>query len=582
MLFLRDIDVDVQLRCCSCGHGGALPRALLVRRFGPNYPVLSIAPHYRCSRCDSRDTESRPAPREDVHRDRVTEAPAEPSFDASLAALQGLLASVRGPDKAEEAYRPPPLWSRSNDEVGDKPIGKRPVNDRWDGGKLDDDKPDDDGPDDDEPGLDRTGLDDFPPLPAFKPFVAPEPRPSVTSWADAGAADSDADDDELADTGWDEPDMEPERPAAPAWTPPPVTAKSFRPLEDLAADGPADTDASPLWEPVSLADMAARQEGGAAIADEEDEDQDEDQDEDLLKNDAPLDETLAAMRRFFADADLAGDDEPPAPPVRSAANDTRAAGFAQALDDPKDREEDDEPEDDPAETPVFSYRALVRDDFDEDSTEDDQPEDHDDAEPADADILAFTIRDPEKPAPPPPRLGRAASATPSPADEDVGFDKTLAALRSMIEDAATEPKVVPVRRKTRPAAVPPPEAMDTPEAAVPPLPRVDDPDARTPAKAAKPRRSSQEREIEEAMKALRDLVEDDTPPPQPVLPTRSGGKAKPGPVIRDEVAEEFPPAEPVTPPVGKKRTEADSDTSPLSKTIAALRGMLELDGRRKR
>ncbi|WP_449230176.1 hypothetical protein [Azospirillum doebereinerae] len=569
MLFLRDIDVDVHLRCCSCGHGGALPRALLVRRFGPNYPVLSIAPHYRCSRCDSRDTESRPAPREDVYRDRLAEAPAEPSFDASLAALQGLLASVQGP----EARRPQPSWTQANDEPEDRPVAKRPVVGTWD------DEGDDEGDDDQRHGGksddDGPSLAGFPPLPAFKPFVAPEPRPSVTSWADADAADTEDDDNELADTDWDEPEMEPDRSAAPAWTPAPVSAKTFRPLEDLAADGPADADASPLWEPVSLADIVARQEGPPAIADEEE------ADEDLLKDDAPLDETLAAMRRFFADADLAGDDEPAAPSVRSAANDARAAGFAQAPEDP---EEDGDDDDDPAEPPVFSYRALVRDDFDEESAEDDQPEDGDDAEPTDADILAFTIRDPEKPAPPPPRMGRAAPVTPPPAaDEDAGFDKTLAALRSMIEDAATEPKIIPVRRKTKPAAVPPPDAMDTPEEPAPGPSRTDDPVAKPPPKPAKPRRSSQEREIEEAMKALRDLVEDDAPPPpEPVLPTRAGGKAKPDPVMRD-AAEELPPADPVAPPpVGKKRVEADSDSSPLSKTIAALRGMLELDGRRKR
>ncbi|MGQ9370928.1 hypothetical protein [Azospirillum sp. ST 5-10] len=60
MLFLRDIDGDVRIRCLSCGHEGRLLRADLVRRFGPGYPVLSLAPHFRCSRCHSRDTESRP------------------------------------------------------------------------------------------------------------------------------------------------------------------------------------------------------------------------------------------------------------------------------------------------------------------------------------------------------------------------------------------------------------------------------------------------------------------------------------------------------------------------------------------
>ncbi len=59
------------------------------------------------------------------------------------------------------------------------------------------------------------------------------------------------------------------------------------------------------------------------------------------------------------------------------------------------------------------------------------------------------------------------------------------------------------------------------------------------------------------MKALRDrMEEEDAPAPAP------------------------PPMEPA--PKGKKRGDAEGDASPLSKTIAALRGMLELDGRRKR
>jgi len=62
MLFLRDIDVDIEIRCRICGHGGTLPLSEMRRRFGPSYPVLSIAPHFRCSRCGSRDTECAPAP----------------------------------------------------------------------------------------------------------------------------------------------------------------------------------------------------------------------------------------------------------------------------------------------------------------------------------------------------------------------------------------------------------------------------------------------------------------------------------------------------------------------------------------
>ncbi|MBK3802791.1 hypothetical protein GAY33_26910, partial [Azospirillum brasilense] len=96
MLYLRDIEVDVHVRCRACGHEGVLPRADMNRRFGPNYPVLSIAPHYRCSRCNSRDTESRPAPPPFATPVTATTMAEEaPSFAGPLAALQGLLDAVR-------------------------------------------------------------------------------------------------------------------------------------------------------------------------------------------------------------------------------------------------------------------------------------------------------------------------------------------------------------------------------------------------------------------------------------------------------------------------------------------------------
>jgi len=92
ILFLRDIDVDIQMRCRNCGHEGLLARGDLERRFGPSYPVLSIAPHYRCSRCHSKDVESSPGP-------LAAPPPApqdEDTVDAGIAALQGLLDAVRG------------------------------------------------------------------------------------------------------------------------------------------------------------------------------------------------------------------------------------------------------------------------------------------------------------------------------------------------------------------------------------------------------------------------------------------------------------------------------------------------------
>ncbi|MBP2229735.1 hypothetical protein J2847_003034 [Azospirillum agricola] len=562
MLFLRDIDVDVQLRCRACGHGGILPRSILERRFGPNYPVLSIAPHYRCSRCEARDTESRPAVPDRFAGDAAPPSD-DVSFDAPLAALQGLLASVRGSEKpaaARAAASPPPAspppWSGLED------------------------------PEDS--------------LPAFKPFVAPKPLVAATGPAAVELAANDVAETDWGETDWDEP--------------PPVRSPAFgkatRDLEELAADGPADADARPLWEPVSLADMAARldshrgepageadvdpagRDAAAAGADE-----------------GPLDETLAAMRRFFADADLA-DADPEEETGRPAA--LKPA----PVDDDKDGD------DDSALPPVFSHKVFARTDFDDSDEEWDEVDVSGDEagwgadeagaetgeeEPADEDIVAFAIRDPERPAAPP-KAERAAK--PVPANDGDGFDRTLAALRSMIEDAAVEPAPVPIRRKTRPSAEPPapPDEpkdpghagaeSDGPDVAVPDEP----PAVKAPGKAGRaakaggsPKRSAQEREIEEAMRALRDLVEDDDPPlskPLPVKPL----PAKPAVVVRPSFgrAEEFPAAdsaeeapmelspEKPAPPAGKKRAEADGDSSPLSKTIAALRGMLELDGRRKR
>ncbi|HYG89740.1 MAG TPA: hypothetical protein VD978_26185 [Azospirillum sp.] len=91
MLFLRDIQVDIQMRCRRCGHAGLLARPDLERRFGPNYPVLSIAPHYRCSRCDSKDVESRPALKS---RPPIPAAEEQHGFDGALGAPQGLLQSI--------------------------------------------------------------------------------------------------------------------------------------------------------------------------------------------------------------------------------------------------------------------------------------------------------------------------------------------------------------------------------------------------------------------------------------------------------------------------------------------------------
>lgn len=582
---------------------------MLERRFGPNYPVLSIAPHYRCSQCDSRDTESRPAPAQTSTLD-VDDHAADPSFDASLAALNGLLASVRGGDA------PPP--SRRTDPPPERPTF-------------------------------TAAPFPLPPLPAFD---SPDFDPD---------ADWDLDNPAPLDA------LPPEEEVDPFDTPPPPP-KPARPLEELVADGPAD-DADPLWEPVSLADMANRH-GAAPPPVEEDTDA-----EDWAPppprrhtrsfDNAPEDETLAAMRRFFAEADpteeeeidstdsgsnhYASDRAPHSPRFESER--LTRHGHAQDLDDlPLELDEEDAERDS---EPVFSHKALVRQDFeddledpdgftnsdtlDSDSADDDAADsdsanaarrwaenldEEDEEEPTDAEILAFAIRDPEirthappQPSPPTPakakaeRPTRRASAA-TDGDEEGGFDKTLATLRSMIEDAATEPKPG-ARRKSKPAPAPDPTLDDLDEASapddVPPPPR------RSTAKAsAKPsaskggnsKQSAQEREIEEAMKALRDLVEDDEEPPPPaarpvippVIPSVASKTALPAadrPLSRPTWEEDddvpAPPRmanasplmeEPLPPP--RPAVKDAAKDSPLSKTIAALRGMLELDGRKKR
>ncbi|RJF81529.1 hypothetical protein D3877_15390 [Azospirillum cavernae] len=600
MLFLRDIDSDVQLRCCACGHSGLLPRSMLVRRFGESYPVLSIAPHYRCSRCDSRDTESRPAlvlPTVLEHED----AP-DPSFDASLAALNGLLASIRGSDEAEDAPRrangPPPDSMPDWNLDSSAPLDALP--------------PEDDPPD---------PLDDHPPARGGLADTDDDEADGLPDWADWRRT--------LADR-IEDPPRKPDR------SPP------ARPLEELVADGPAD-DADPLWEPVSLAEMADRHGAPPPVVEDEDEVA-EDWTPAPRKpapraaaiDDVPADETLDAMRRFFAQADLEEEEDAPAPaakprPMPAWMDDRDATPDAEPTEDGARATEDSES--------AFSHKALVRRDFDEDIDDDDTLSEEDfadgdsddeiaakadgrgwadildDEEPTDEEILAFAIRDPEKlaPAPPPPpppppppvrakaeRPAKRAAASAANGEEDGGLDKTIAALRSMIEDAATEPKAAP-RRKAKAAPPPVVDEGDSDDGSAPPFAIADDdapPPPRKPvgkpsaSKGGNAKQSAQEREIEEAMKALRDLVEDedeDDVPPESAAPPRESAKAPRRPAwdedddapparapSRRAMDDEPPSAKPPPPPQPTK------DGSPLSKTIATLRGMLELDGRKKR
>ncbi|WP_146203602.1 hypothetical protein [Azospirillum sp. TSH100] len=455
------------------------------------------------------------------------------------------------------------------------------------------------------------------------------------------------------------------------------------PLSDLVADGPGDGRAEPLWEPVSLADMAARlgstsppddwddepsvgpsssSEAKAPANDERSEPVRVDVSEDGDPEDGD-DETLMAMRRLLAQA-YGSDDEPEdgregLVPKSSAGRTASLADHRQSGGDFSGDEPVPGPCHDEEEPPAFSHKVLVRRDFEDDWSDgdgdtgadpwrmdsgDDNPEDGfddgepDGDEPSEEEILSFAIRDPEKPAPalrsakpaplPPAepldfdqhRAERRAQRPPPPPEDEEGFDRTLAALRSMIEDAANEPEEedapFPPHKAARSSAA---KSVDKPalreeeadaahgrnedEWSLPagwgepdPAPAPAAPElASEPDPAPAGRRSAQEREIEEAMKALRGLIEDEAQPdlpapqPPPPQPKPRAGKARPGrggPAAPDAGRPhgfQAPDASPSTDfPDEAKPGKPRSEPTPLSKTIAALRGMLELDGRRKR
>ncbi|MBP2311354.1 hypothetical protein [Azospirillum soli] len=515
MLYLRDIEVDVHVRCCACGHEGVLPRARLQRRFGPNYPVLSIAPHYRCSKCDSRDTETRPAP---AHLSVVTAAEAEvpaqaPTFAGPLAALQGLLDAVR---------------SRDGEEQGDEKADSREA-------------------------------------------VQPPPCEPVKPGK--------------------------HKPAEPAKHKP--AEPDDIPLEALIADGPPAPESGrrPLWEPISLADMAARLEADEPPADEGTLPE---QAEPATVEEEPLDWTIAALRGMI---DAGDKDE-------------------RTNDEGKEDEEDALP-------PVFSPKALVRSDFDEDENEDefddaagfgDELPDADE-EPSEEEILAFAIRDPEK-APPPWERDRGWEREP----DDQPLDKTIAALRNMVQEAAAEPAGAEEDAEDDEPPARPRFAIvdsafeddDTKDIGVENIavgdiagraddaprmrPLTDEAPEPEPDEAPKPRKSAQELEMEEALKALRALVEADDPEEEEHRPLSLAEivRQKEDPSDRDSKAlsptDIYAPGErapwdddaTTVDLVDEVKDEEDDEKSaksapsPLDKTIAALRGMLELDGKRGR
>ncbi|TWA86249.1 hypothetical protein FBZ83_10237 [Azospirillum brasilense] len=598
MLYLRDIEVDVHVRCRACGHEGVLPRADMNRRFGPNYPVLSIAPHYRCSRCNSRDTESRPAPPPFSTPVTATSSQEDaPSFAAPLAALQGLLDAMRGRGDAM------------------------------------------DGPEEDAAPVPAA------PLPATaRPVAALDPDLAL--------------------------ELE---------------------LERLAADGDAAPESGrrPLWEPVSLADLAGHDEDGHH------------DDDDGAADEAAWDddEDWGARRWTLADRDAdesrdggrdeGGDDEdnrvepaPPAPAPRvsqpvaaddpdddaSRSFDRTIAALRSILDGRGDGARAEEPPvppvppPAPAMIPAFSLKDAVESRYDEpdelgrDELDGGEQDGDDGAEPSNDDILGFAIRDPDK-APPP--WERVRERDPASVGSEP-LDRTIAALRSMVQKAAADRDededgddrdggvVTPLFGRSRKPADDLDSDADADDNLEDNGPEDDEAadrhagaddafwnragtdDAPDKDGAPVPRKSAQEQDMEEALRALRALVEaenDLDEPPTPAwksdAPTRPEASALPGfkPLPRpapqrapdddeddepldlvppvpaaelEKVKPEKPASEKPAPekprPGAGKRTEsnesgkkaAKDDSGTLGKTLAALRNMLELDGKQGR
>ncbi|TWA62261.1 hypothetical protein FBZ84_11134 [Azospirillum baldaniorum] len=567
MLYLRDIEVDVHVRCRACGHEGVLPRADMNRRFGPNYPVLSIAPHYRCSRCNSRDTESRPAP--PPFATPVTAMTMEedaPSFAGPLAALQGLLDAVRtrgdamdepdGEDSAPAMRAPAPPSST----VRVEPAALDPDLDL-------------------ELELERLAADG-----AAAPESGRRPLWEPVSLADLAGHDDDlVDDAERNDGGTDFDDDE-------DWSPRRWTLLDRDADQDDGGDDEADR-----VEAVAPPAPPTRS-SHPTVAD--------DPDDDASRS---FDRTIAALRSILdgrGDGNRAEEAASPSPPP----------------------------------PPAFSIKDAI-DQPGEDDPGDDSDDNSDEAEPSNEDILGFAIRDPDK-APPP--WERPRERDPAPTGSEP-LDRTIAALRSMVqkaaadrdedEDKSTDDRdggvVTPLfgrsRKPTDDVDVEDDDLEEDAEDAEDRKAGADDAfwDRKDADRDDEPdedgapvlRKSAQEQEMEEALRALRALVEAESDlddPPHPAwkseAPTRSDADALPGfkPLPRraaepeaepDDADEPLDLVEPVpvnTPEKpkpdairraegnesGKKTAKDDSGT--LGKTLAALRNMLELDGKQGR
>ncbi|CAO3413244.1 hypothetical protein [Azospirillum argentinense] len=583
MLYLRDIEVDVHVRCRACGHEGVLPRADMNRRFGPNYPVLSIAPHYRCSRCNSRDTESRPAPPPFATPVTATTMAEEaPSFAGPLAALQGLLDAVRARGDAmdePDAEDAAPV-TRAPIPV---PAAARPAPTALD-------------PDLDLELEQLVADGDAPPESGRRPLWEPvsladlaghdDDADSTKRDAERDADDTNADDTDFDDTDFDDGDWSPRR-----WT-----------LVDRDAD--EDDGGDDEANRVEAMAPAPRTSHPAA---------EDDPDDDASRS---FDRTIAALRSILdGRGDGARAEEAPPPPAQPTAFPLR-----NAVD-----HRDDEPDED-------APSALPND----------EPED---AEPSNDDILGFAIRDPDK-APPPwerPRERDPAPTGSEPLDRTIAALRSMvqkaAADRDEDDDAGTgrgrpdaeEERdggvVTPLFGRSRKPVLDSSDDREDEDAeeeqgdADDAFWSRDDSDDDAGRDDDEPdedgapvlRKSTQEQEMEEALRALRALVEaesdlDDPPSPawtseatsRPEADALPGFKPLPrrtpeeAPDEDDEpldLVEPAPVIEPEKPKPGAgKRAEsnesakktAKDDSGTLGKTLAALRNMLELDGKQGR
>lgn len=289
MLFLRDIATDLLIRCRACGHEGTLARAEMERRFGPGYPVLSIGPHYRCSRCNMRQS--------DILTDLPPPPPPSPDADADadflakLSALRGMVDAVRPTDR-DTAY------------------GE-------DAHPRHDDRPDD--RDHDRDAADDPAYIGFPgeePLMSWRPGPEPDDGPiriaPVAPIPDAPIPDAPvtegaANDDETP-PAWPLRDR-------PFFTAPTMEEEE---REEDTATGP-DPHAAPMWEP-DPADTSAATSRQDRPGREEEPSADEIlsfaiRDPDRRAPDTGIDETMAALRSMI---ETAADAPPPPPrPLRS-------------------------------------------------------------------------------------------------------------------------------------------------------------------------------------------------------------------------------------------------------------------------